>query len=108
MPQDSQGGHRRQQGSGPEREIERDHAAIDPAQDCERFRAHEFLMTIPSRMFATCSVASIAASSRSKRSFQRITTIGSIPPSKSEATASRVILSPSFSRRLTSTVFLEM
>ena len=45
-------------------------------------------MTMPSRMFATCSAASIAASSRSNRSFQRITTIGSIPPSNNEAIAS--------------------
>ena len=65
-------------------------------------------MTMPSRMLATRSVASIAASSRSKMSFQRITTIGSIPPSNSEATASRVIRSPSFSSRLTSTVNREM
>src|SRR5215217_6970219 len=42
-------------------------------------------MTMPWRMFATCSVASIASSRRSKMSFQRITTIGSIPVSKSDA-----------------------
>ena len=64
----------------------------------------EFLMTMPSRMFAALSVASIAASRRSNRSFQRITTIGSMPPSNRDATASRVIRSPSFSSRLTSTV----
>ncbi len=69
-----------------------------------RRRAQEFLMTMPSMMFAARSVASIAASRRSNRSFQRITTIGSIPPSNREATASRVIRSPSFSSRLTSTV----
>ena len=61
-------------------------------------------MTMPSRMFATRSVASIASSSRSKMSFQRITTIGSIPLSNSDATASRVMRSPSFSSRLISTV----
>jgi hypothetical protein len=67
-------------------------------------RAQEFLITIPSRMLATLSVASMAASRRSNRSFQRITTIGSMPPSNREATASRVMRSPSFSSRLTSTV----
>ena len=36
-------------------------------------------------------------------SFQRITTIGSIPPSKSDATASRLTRSPSFSSRWIST-----
>ena len=65
---------------------------------------YEFLMTIPSRMLATRSAASIASSSRSNRSFQRITTIGSMPPSNSDAIAARVILSPSFSSRLISTV----
>ena len=65
---------------------------------------HEFLMTMPSMMLAARSAASMAASRRSKMSFQRITTIGSIPPSNSEATASRVMRSPSFSSRLTSTV----
>ena len=64
----------------------------------------EFLMTMPSMMLAALSAASIAASRRSNRSFQRITTMGSIPPSNSEATASRVMRSPSFSRRLISTV----
>jgi hypothetical protein len=64
----------------------------------------EFLMTMPSMMLATVSVASMAASRRSKMSFHRITTIGSMPPLNSEATASRVIRSPSFSRRLISTV----
>ena len=64
----------------------------------------EFLMTMPSMMLAALSAASMAASRRSKMSFQRITTMGSIPPSNSEATASRVMRSPSFSRRLTSTV----
>ncbi len=39
----------------------------------------------------------------SKMSFQRMTTIGSIPPSKSEATASRLTRSPSFSSRWIST-----
>ena len=64
---------------------------------------YAFLMTMPSRTSATRSVASIASSSRSKMSFQRITTIGSIPPSKSEATASRATRSPSFSSRWIST-----
>ena len=36
-------------------------------------------------------------------SFQRITTIGSMPPANSEATASRCSRSPSFSRRWIST-----
>ena len=67
-------------------------------------RGQEFLMTIPSRMFATRSVASIAASRRSKMSFQRITNIGSMPASKSDAIASRLTRSPSFSSRLISTV----
>ena len=67
-------------------------------------RTQEFLITMPSMMLATCSVASIAASRRSNRSFQRITTIGSMPPSNSDATASRVMRSPSFSSRLISTV----
>ena len=65
---------------------------------------HEFLMTMPSMMLAARSAASMAASRRSKMSFQRITTMGSIPPSNSDATASRVMRSPSFSSRLTSTV----
>jgi len=66
------------------------------------FRAttpHEFLITIPSRICAAVSVASIAFSSTAKMSFQRITTIGSIPLENSEATASREIRSPSFSSR---------
>ncbi len=61
-------------------------------------------MTMPSRMFATFSQESIASSSRSKMSFQRITNIGSIPPSKRPAIAERESRSPSFSNRLTSTV----
>ena len=69
-----------------------------------RISAHEFLMTMPSRMLATRSVASMASSRRSKMSFQRITTMGSMPVSNSEAIASRVMRSPSFSRRLISTV----
>jgi hypothetical protein len=63
-----------------------------------------FLMTMPSRMFAACSVESIASSRRSKMSFQRITSMGSIPRSNSDASASRTTRSPSFSSRLTSTV----
>ena len=63
-----------------------------------------FLITMPSRMFATFSVESIASSSRSKMSFQRITSIGSIPRSNSDASASRTTRSPSFSSRLISTV----
>ena len=47
-------------------------------------------MTMPSSVFATCSQASIASSRRSKMSFQRITTIGSMPASNSDAMASRL------------------
>src|SRR5881628_2057159 len=65
-------------------------------------------MTIPSRMYAAVSVESIAFSSRSKMSFQRITTIGSIPDSNSEAISPRTMRSASFSSRLTSTVCLLM
>jgi hypothetical protein len=65
--------------------------------------AYAFLITTLSRTSATRSVASIAPSSRSKTSFQRITTIGSIPVSNSEATASRETRSPSFSSRWIST-----
>jgi hypothetical protein len=54
-------------------------------------------------MLAAVSQASIACSIRSKMSFHRITTIGSIPLANSDASASRVIRSPSFSSRLTST-----
>src|SRR3954465_8754666 len=43
---------------------------------------HEFLMTIPSRICAAVSVASIAFSSTANMSFQRITTIGSMPLEK--------------------------
>ena len=63
-----------------------------------------FLITMPSRMFATVSAASIPSSRRSKMSFQRITSIGSMPRSNSDARASRSTRSPSFSRRLISTV----
>ena len=52
-------------------------------------RAQAFLMTMPSRMWATDSVASIARSSLRKMSLQRITNIGSIPFANSDATASR-------------------
>ncbi len=45
----------------------------------------------------------MAASSDSKMSFQRITTIGSIPATNSDAIASRLSRSPSFSRRWIST-----
>ena len=50
---------------------------------------HAFLMTMPSRMWATDSVASTARSSLRKMSLQRITNIGSIPFANSDATASR-------------------
>ena len=63
-------------------------------------------MTMPSRIWAAVSVASIASSSTAKMSFQRITTIGSIPLEKSEATASREIRSPSFSSRWISIQYL--
>ena len=56
-----------------------------------------FLIVMPSRMLATRSVASMASSSRSKMSFQRITSIGSMPASNSDASASRTTRSPSFS-----------
>ncbi len=56
-------------------------------------------MTMPSSVCAAVSVESIAFSSTANMSFQRITTIGSIPFEKSEATASREIRSPSFSSR---------
>ena len=46
----------------------------------------QFLMTMPSMMWAAVSVASIACSSTANMSFQRITTIGSIPLENSEAT----------------------
>ena len=58
---------------------------------------------MPSSTWATVSHASTAASSDSKMSFQRITTIGSMPPANSEATPSRCSRSPSFSRRWIST-----
>ncbi len=64
----------------------------------------EFLVTMFAITFAMCSVASIASSRRSKMSFQRMTTIGSIPPSNRDATASRVTRSPSVSRRWISLV----
>ena len=63
-------------------------------------------MTMPSMIWAAVSVASIASSSTANMSFQRITTIGSIPFEKSEATASREIRSPSFSRRWISIQYL--
>src|SRR6185312_12485036 len=66
--------------------------------------SYAFLITMPSRMKAARSVESIAFSSRSKMSFQRITTIGSIPLSNSDAIASRTSRSPSFSSRCTSTI----
>ena len=69
---------------------------------CIRLRPQVCLTIMPSRMFATFSQASMACSSRSKMSFQRITTIGSIPFEKSDASASRTMRSPSFSSRLTS------
>ncbi len=50
---------------------------------------YPFLITMPSRMCAAVSVASTARSSAAKTSFQRITTIGSIPFANSEASASR-------------------
>ena len=65
---------------------------------------YAFLMTMPWRMFAVVSQASMASSRRSKMSFQRITSIGSMPRSNSDASASRRTRSPSFSRRLISTV----
>ena len=68
--------------------------------------AQLFLMTMPSRIWAAVSVASIAFSSTANMSFQRITTIGSIPFEKSEATASREIRSPSFSSRWISIQYL--
>ena len=49
----------------------------------------EFLITMPSRMWAAVSVASMARSSTVKMSFQRITTIGSMPLANRAATASR-------------------
>ncbi len=61
------------------------------------------LSVIPSSTCATVSQASTAASSDSKMSFQRITTIGSMPWTKSDATPSRWRRSPSFSRRWIST-----
>jgi len=57
------------------------------------------LRVIPSRMCATCSQASTLDSSDSKMSFQRITTIGSMPATKREAIASRLRRSASFSSR---------
>ena len=71
------------------------------ASECIPYR---FLMMMPSSVCTAFSVESIASSRRSKMSFQRITIIGSIPWSNSEATASRWMRSPSFSSRLTSTV----
>ena len=64
-------------------------SAVATTMTSDDVAAHAFLMTMPSRMLATCSVASIACSSRSKMSFQRITIIGSTPLSKSAAIASR-------------------
>ena len=61
------------------------------------------LSVIPSSTCATVSQASTAASSDSKMSFQRITTIGSVPCANSDATPSRSRRSPSFSRRWIST-----
>src|SRR6202034_2341582 len=62
------------------------------------------LSIMPSITCATVSHASTAASSDSKMSFQRITTIGSAPPpANSEATPSRSSRSPSFSRQWIST-----
>src|SRR5664280_877592 len=58
---------------------------------------------MPSTTWATVSQASTDASRDSKMSFQRITTIGSMPPANSEATPSRCRRSPSFSRRCIST-----
>ena len=57
-------------------------AASDSAQEC--------LTTRPLRMSIAWRVRSIASSSPWKTSFQRITSIGSMPPSKSEATACAV------------------
>ena len=50
---------------------------------------YRFLMMMPSSVFTARSVASIASSRRSKMSFQRMTIIGSMPWSNSDATASR-------------------
>ena len=58
---------------------------------------------MPSSTLAAVSHASTAASSDSKMSFQRITTIGSMPSANSDATASRTIRSASFSSRWIST-----
>ena len=58
---------------------------------------------MPSSTLAAVSHASTAASSDSKMSFQRITTIGSMPSTNSDATASRTIRSASFSSRWIST-----
>ena len=58
---------------------------------------------MPSSTLAAVSHASTAASSDSKMSFQRITTIGSMPLTNSDATASRTIRSASFSSRWIST-----
>ena len=65
---------------------------------------YRFLIITPSRMLAARSVESMASSRRSKMSFQRMTIIGSIPVSNSDASASRTLRSPSFSSRLISTV----
>ena len=81
-------------------------AADDARAERRRRRsapAPRCLSVIPSSTCATVSHASTAASSDSKMSFQRITTIGSMPPANSEATPSRCRRSPSFSRRWIST-----
>ena len=49
---------------------------------------YRFLIITPSRMLAARSVESMASSRRSKMSFQRITTIGSMPLSNNDAIAS--------------------
>src|SRR5579872_5078289 len=73
-------------------EVERERGRDDDDQD--DVDAHVFLMTTPSSTYAARSVESIASSRRSKMSFQRITTIGSIPSSNREAIASRTMRSP--------------
>ena len=62
-------------------------------------KAQECLTAIDSIMCADVSVESMARSSTPKMSFQRITTIGSIPFENSDASASRQTRSPSFSSR---------
>jgi hypothetical protein len=71
----------------PVREVERERGPDNDPEDDVVHRPSRFLIITPSRMLAARSVESMASSRRSKMSFQRMTIIGSIPCSNSDASA---------------------